>query len=104
MITVNFETEECCECGIIFQVTEEFAENRELDGEPFYCPNGHEQCYVDGDADKFAELEAKNLELEARNVELQVQARQLKCKLLGKASFIDRLKSWWRARTTNELG
>lgn len=89
MTTVNFETEECCECGIIFQVPEEFAENRQNDGRTFYCPNGHGQNYADT-----AEEEVGKLKNE--NHRLQVEVRQLKCKLVGKVGVCDRIKMWWR--------
>lgn len=89
MTTVNFETEECCECGIIFQVPEDFAENRQNDGQTFYCPNGHGQSYTDTDDEKIEKLENDKREL-------QVQVRQLKCKLIGKVGMRDKLKMWWR--------
>lgn len=89
MTTVNFETEECCECGIMFQVPEEFAENRQEDGQSFYCPNGHEQHYADTPDVEIEKLEAKNREL-------QIQVRQLKCRLLGQVGFRDRIRMWWR--------
>ena len=88
MTTVNFETEECCACGIIFQVPEEFSENRQADGRDFYCPNGHVQHYCDSDDEALAKLEAEK-------AELQVQVRQLKCRLLGKTGMRDRLRVWW---------
>lgn len=89
MTTVNFESVTCCECGIIFQVPEEFAENRQEDGRTFYCPNGHAQNYIDCDDQKIEKLETANREL-------QVQVRQLKCKLIGKVGMRDRIKMWWR--------
>jgi len=89
MTTTNFETVECCECGIQFQVPECFDENRQEDGREFYCPNGHSQSYSDCTNDKMEKLENDNREL-------RVQVRQLKCRLIGKAGVWDRLKTWWR--------
>lgn len=89
MTTVNFETEECCVCGIVFQVTEGFSEKRSEDGRTFYCPNGHGQSYQDCEDDKIEKLEAKN-------AELQIEVRKLKCRLIGRPGVIDRLKTWWR--------
>ncbi len=89
MTTVNFETEECSECGVIFQVTQEFSENRQEDGQTFYCPNGHAQHYADSDEEKITKLEAEK-------TALQVEVRQLKCKLLGKVGMRDKIRMWWR--------
>ncbi len=86
--TINFEQLECCNCGIIFQVPEEFDENRQEDGQMFYCPNGHEQNYRDTCEE---ELE----KLEARNRELQIEIRQLKCRLLGEIGMKEKIKMWW---------
>ena len=86
MTTINFETEECCQCGIIFQVPEEFSENRQEDGQTFYCPNGHPQNYTDTDDEKIKRLENEKQQL-------QIQVRQLKCKLIGKVGFWDKLKA-----------
>jgi hypothetical protein len=89
MTTVNFESETCCECGIIFQIPEDFSEDRQADGKTFYCPNGHGQNYIDCDDEKIEKLETANREL-------QVQVRQLKCKLIGKVGLRDRIRMWWR--------
>ena len=88
MTTQNFETVDCCNCGIKFQVPEEWDENRREDGRWFYCPNGHKQKYTDCTDDKIEKLENENRELRA-------QVRSLKCRLMGKAGLKDRLKTWW---------
>ena len=89
MTTISFETETCCICGIIFQVPEDFAEDRQADGKDFYCPNGHDQHYCDTDDEKI-----KKLEEEKR--ELQIKVRQLTCKLVGKVGMCDRIRMWWK--------
>lgn len=89
MTTINFETVNCCVCGIIFQVPEEFDEAREVDGRLFYCPNGHKQRYDDSEEDKLKALEIAN-------VDLQRQVRQLKCRLIGRIGFKERVKVWWK--------
>lgn len=88
MTTINFETVDCCHCGIVFQVPEEFDQAREQDGRTFYCPNGHEQFYPDGDDDKLQQLELQN-------TELRKQVRQLKCRLVGQVGFKERIRVWW---------
>lgn len=87
MTTVNFETIECCDCGIIFQVPEDFDENRQEDGKRFYCPNGHWQVYTDCVDDKIDKLTAENLELKK-------QVRALKCRLIGKEGFVGKVKTF----------
>jgi hypothetical protein len=87
MTTIEFETEVCLECGITFQVPAEFSENRQNDGREFFCPNGHGQSYQAED-----ELE----KMQAKNRELQIEVRQLKCKLMGRVGFRERLATWWK--------
>lgn len=89
MTTVNFETEECCVCGVLFQITEEYSEDRQSDGATFYCPNGHAQSYTDSDDEQIEKLEA-------RNREQQIEIRRLKCRLLGQVGVVDRLRMWWK--------
>ena len=87
METIEFETIECCDCGIVFQVPADFDENRVEDGREFYCPNGHEQSYPDCEDDKLEELEKEN-------TELKKHIRQLKCRLTGQNGMLDKLKVW----------
>jgi len=87
--TVNFETEECCVCGVLFQVTEEFSEDRQADGATFYCPNGHGQNYADSDEGRIKALEAENRDQ-------QIEIRQLKCRLLRQVGVVDRVRMWWK--------
>lgn len=88
MTTINFETVDCCNCGVVFQVPAEFDNARQEDGQSFYCPNGHAQFYEDGDEEKLKRLETENTELKR-------QVRQLKCRLIGKLGFKERVRVWW---------
>ena len=88
MTTINFEAVNCCHCGIVFQVPEQFDEDRQEDGQTFYCPNGHAQVYEDSENDQIKRLETEN-------TELRRQVRQLKCRLIGKVGFKERVRVWW---------
>jgi hypothetical protein len=56
---VDFHVEECCNCGVVFAMTEQFYSKRyENKGTSFYCPNGHGQHYV-GQTDKQLLVEAE---------------------------------------------
>lgn len=57
--TVQMVTEACCNCGVVFAMTYAFkAEKLKRKGESFFCPNGHDQCYLgESDKDKAARLE-----------------------------------------------
>lgn len=88
MTTINFETETCCVCGIIFQVPEEFSDDRQTDGATYFCPNGHAQNYVDTPDERIASLEEAN-------AKLTIEVRQLKCALLGRVGFWQRVKMWF---------
>lgn len=50
MLTISTEvkmrTEECCNCGVLFAITEETYKRLRKSQEWFYCPNGHSQHYV----------------------------------------------------------
>lgn len=43
---IKFVTEECCNCGMPFAMTEDFQKRRLRDRETFHCPKGHPQHYV----------------------------------------------------------
>ncbi len=40
-VSVNIETQECANCGVIFGMPDYLVKMRRQDGSPFYCPNGH---------------------------------------------------------------
>jgi DNA-binding XRE family transcriptional regulator len=42
---INFITEECCNCGMSFAMTDDFRKQRLNDHKSFYCPKGHSQYY-----------------------------------------------------------
>jgi hypothetical protein len=89
MTTTNFETIECCECGILFQIPESYDENRREDGGEFFCPNGHGQSYTNTPSEKIKKLESEK-------TSLQVEIRQLKCKILGQQSLGEKIKNWFQ--------
>lgn len=43
---VRYVTEQCCNCGMAFAMTEDFRARRKKDKTTFYCPAGHAQHYV----------------------------------------------------------
>ncbi len=43
---VYMVTEECCNCGMTFAITQDFKRRRLADQKPFYCPAGHRQWYT----------------------------------------------------------
>lgn len=61
------ETVTCCNCGMLFAMTEDFKRRRHDDHETFYCPAGHAQHYTGAtEAQKLKrELERKENELTA---------------------------------------
>lgn len=60
----------CCNCGIYFGMTETLYEQRNKDGGPFFCPNGHSQFYT-----RHRDME-KELEV-LRKKEAQMQAEMM---------------------------
>lgn len=71
---VVFYIEECCNCGVLFGMTQEFHDQRYKDGESrnFYCPNGHSQCY----AKKSDARLRKDAEKKAEEARLALQAER----------------------------
>lgn len=57
---LQFETIECCECGVIWAVLDDYKRNMHKTKQLFYCPNGHSQSYTESTAEKLRkELAAK---------------------------------------------
>lgn len=44
--TITLETEECCNCGMVFAMPADVARRRREDHKTFYCPAGHGQHYT----------------------------------------------------------
>jgi hypothetical protein len=103
-----FETLTCYKCGYTFAVPQ--AAHRRLveQGEVFFCPNGHSQCFTKSEVQRLREqveaINRKNVELVARNASLgrdydaQVEKRYAAEKL---AKFQRTLRVKQRARVQN---
>lgn len=64
---VAMETLECCNCGVLFAITQEYQIARRKDHRWFHCPNGHPQNYRGkSDADRVKELEQEKRTLAQR--------------------------------------
>ena len=46
---IILETEECCNCGILFAMPDYMMKRLQDNGGSFYCPNGHSQHYTETD-------------------------------------------------------
>jgi hypothetical protein len=44
-LTTQMIYETCCNCFVVFGMTQELYRQRKQDGRSFYCPNGHGQYY-----------------------------------------------------------
>jgi predicted nucleotide-binding protein len=54
---------ECCNCGVVWWITDYMQACRLKDAQSFYCPNGHPQSYGKSEADKLrAQLDATRRE------------------------------------------
>lgn len=73
--TVVFVTEECCNCGIPFAITQDLKDRRLKDHKSFYCPNGHSQHYTGKtEEQKLREqLERANQRVASRDEDLRVE-------------------------------
>ena len=60
MIIHDFKKIECCNCGILFAVSETMNNHWKDDKKTFHCPNGHPQSYTESEADRLkVRLDAK---------------------------------------------
>ena len=54
MVSVTLKRVTCCECGIVFGLSETYIGERRADHGTFYCPNGDKQYYpAESDAERF---------------------------------------------------
>lgn len=97
---IEFEEEVCVNCGLHFQVPDDYQELRKYDGRNFYCPNGHAQHYNYAEREKqknaLTEANAKINELSEELNASKIEIRQLKCRLMGKNTMFDRIRTWWK--------
>lgn len=42
---IHFHTTTCCECGVVFCLTDDIWNTRKKDRSSFFCPNGHGQYF-----------------------------------------------------------
>lgn len=62
--SVDFETETCFKCGVLFAMTSDYRNNRRRKRDTFFCPNGHSQHYVGKtDTEKLKEAQARETAL-----------------------------------------
>lgn len=45
---IEFKTQQCCNCHMVFGTTKRFELDRRNDRKTFYCPQGHPQAYTAG--------------------------------------------------------
>lgn len=62
---------DCCNCGVIFGMSDELYRQRKDDGKSFFCPAGHSQFFTRSRAEIIRELEQKVAELEQEKGKLQ---------------------------------
>jgi hypothetical protein len=76
---------ECFKCGVVFWVAGTLHRFWKRDKTPFYCPNGHEQAYVESTAEKLqkrvdAQTSLLNSALAQRR-KLEIEIARLKKKM-----------------------
>lgn len=107
---VCFETIECCNCHMIFAVTDKHRRSLIESHEEFYCPNGHPQSYVGKtDLDKWKDY-ANNIEEKFENcktdrVELhdEIQLLSDKKRELEKANrYLKKMKTQYKNKLSQQ--
>ena len=81
-IEKQYVTIECCNCGVIFAVSEKFNKNKHETQDRFWCPNGHPQSYTQSKSDillkKLRQSEEEISILEVENAKLNKLKRKKK--------------------------
>jgi hypothetical protein len=67
----------CGKCGIVFGVPNDFDDRRRVDGEGFYCPNGHCRVYNAGKTKAEKDLAEAERKLQRKQDDLDWYSRQL---------------------------
>lgn len=52
---IVLETEECCNCGVVFAMPDYMMRGLRTNGGTFYCPNGHGQHYTKTEVQRLRE-------------------------------------------------
>jgi phosphoglycerate-specific signal transduction histidine kinase len=79
----TFVTEECCNCGVLFALTNSLRQGLLETHRTFYCPNGHPQSYI-------SKTEAEKLREQL--IETQNKLTQTETQLNGALSQISKTK------------
>ena len=78
----NFIEIECCNCGVIFMVSEGLNDNWKKTKATFHCPNGHGQSYTKSTEENLREmLEFKRKRITDQDIEIARLERKLNLKL-----------------------
>ena len=77
---VQLVTEQCCKCGVHFGLEKGHREGLLKDGSKrgFFCPNGHQQFYMEGEADKLRRERDRLQQQLAQKDEINWQREQRK--------------------------
>lgn len=65
-VSLNLITEQCCNCGTVFAMSEALVAQRRSDGGWFWCPSGHQQHYAQSTEDQLRASRAEAERLKAQ--------------------------------------
>lgn len=81
--TVTMVTDTCCNCGVLFAMTEDYQRKRRNERDSFYCPNGHGQHYTGPtDTDRLKQAVARETALQDQLGAAVREAEQTRATLL----------------------
>jgi hypothetical protein len=84
-MTIGWIRYNCINCDCEFYISPRMNEQRRKDKQSFYCPNGHAQAFVEGEADKLRRerdrLKQENSRLQENELRLAREASELETKL-----------------------
>jgi hypothetical protein len=82
--TIEYTTEQCCQCAVYFGMPKYLNEQRRKDKEMFYCPNGHPQHYMRSDADVLRDKLNEQIRIATRESERAALAEEKLKKMTGR--------------------
>ena len=90
-------TEDCCNCGMLFAMTNDFRQRRLDDRETFYCPSGHGQSYTGKTEaqrlkDQLAQQKRKTEYMEAQRDKARGEKRTVKRQLSAQKGIVTKMK------------
>lgn len=75
--SIDLETEDCCNCGVMFAMPASMRRRLQERGGSFYCPNGHSQHYTETEVMRLREQLSAQVRMATQNLDRALRAEAL---------------------------